>query len=65
MEMCESTVYLLKGSEKIKVMDEVARILASGDDLVCIDPLGGRRTIPAARISDANFASHEIIVKSL
>lgn len=63
--MCESSVYLLKGSEKIMVMEEAARILVSGRDVVCIDPIGERKTLHGARIADANLVKHEILVKPL
>lgn len=32
--MCESSVYLMKGSERVLVMEEAARIIVSGNDLV-------------------------------
>jgi len=63
--MCESAVYLMKGSEKVMVMGEAARILVSGHDIICVDSIGERTTIPGARIADANLARHEIIIKAL
>jgi predicted RNA-binding protein len=61
--MCESAVYMLKGSEKILVMEETARIIVAGKDVVCIDSLGERKTIPDAKISEANLVKHEVLVK--
>jgi len=64
-EVCESAVYLLKGSERILVMEGAARILTAGNDIICVDPLGDRTRIPGARNADANLMGHEIIIKSL
>ena len=63
--MCESAVYMMKGSEKVMVMQEASRILVSGKDIICVDPVGERTTIQGARIADANLARHEIIIKAL
>ena len=63
--MCESSVYLLKGSERILVMKEAARILVAGRDVVCIDSIGERKTVQGVGISDANLVKHEILVKAL
>ena len=61
--MCESTVYLLKGSEKVLIMSEVARIIVNGDSVTCIDVLGERRVVTDARLTEANLLNHEIILK--
>jgi predicted RNA-binding protein len=63
--MCESSVYLVKGSEKVLLMEEAARIIVSGNDLVCIDTMGERKTVPGARLYEANLVKHEILVKSI
>ncbi len=55
----------MKGSEKVMIMEEAARILVSGQDIICVDSIGGRTTVRGARISDANLIHHEIIIKSL
>ncbi len=56
---------MMKGSEKVRVAEGAARILACGRDIICIDPLGERTTFQGAKIADANLATHEIIIKSL
>jgi predicted RNA-binding protein len=61
--MCESTVYLMKGSEKVVVMAEAARIIVNNDGITCIDTLGERKEVPQVRIVDANLVKHEIILK--
>lgn len=61
--MCESSVYLLNGSDKKVVMTDVARIIANSDGVTCIDLLGERMEVPQVRIADANLTKHEIILK--
>ena len=61
--MCESAVYLLKGSEKILVMSEAARIIVDGNSVTCIDALGERHVVADARMTEANLLKHEIILK--
>jgi predicted RNA-binding protein len=54
-----------KGSEKIVVMEDVSRLLVSGRDVICIGPLGDRKTVQGATVADANLADHEITLKPL
>jgi len=61
--MCESTVYIVSGSEKKLVMAEVARVLVDGERVTCVDTLGERRTVDHARISEANLVKHEIVLR--
>ena len=61
--MCESTVFLMKGSEKIVVMSDAARIIVNNGGITCIDTLGERKDVPQVRIVDANLVKHEIILK--
>jgi predicted RNA-binding protein len=56
-------VYLLKGSEKILVMSEAARIIVDGNSVTCIDALGERHVVAGARLTEANLLKHEIILK--
>ncbi|MBU0685575.1 MAG: CooT family nickel-binding protein [Candidatus Thermoplasmatota archaeon] len=61
--MCESTVYLMKGSVRVVVMSEAARIIVNNDGITCIDMLGERKEVPQVKIVDANLVKHEIILK--
>ncbi len=63
--MCESAVYLMKGSEKVLVMEQAARVILSGKDIVCIDTMGERKTVRDAKFFDANLVKHEILVKPI
>lgn len=62
-DMCESAVFLLKGSEKILLMPEAARVLVNGDSVTCIDALGERQTIKDVRMTEANLLKHEILLR--
>ncbi len=61
--MCESAVYLLKGSEKVLVMSEAARIIVNGNSVTCIDALGERHVVADVRMTEANLLNHEILLK--
>lgn len=61
--MCESSVFLLKGSERILVVHEAAKVIVTGDGVTCIDALGEKKTIPDATIFEANLVNHEILLK--
>jgi predicted RNA-binding protein len=60
--MCESAVYLVKGSERTLVMSEAARIVVHDGGVTCVDTLGDRKEVPGARISEANLVRHEILL---
>ncbi|MBN1677457.1 MAG: CooT family nickel-binding protein [Candidatus Thermoplasmatota archaeon] len=61
--MCESAVYLIKGSEKLLVMPEAARLLVSGSDITCVDTLGDLKTVKDVELAEANLVKHEIILR--
>ena len=61
--MCESAVFLLDGEERTMIMPEAARVLITGDGVVCIDTLGERRLVEDAELHEANLIKHEIILR--
>lgn len=61
--MCESTIYLVKGSEKTLIMAEAARVHSDGSTITCINAFGERKMVEDAEIADANLARHEIILR--
>lgn len=61
--MCESAVYLLEGEERMLVMSEAARVLITGEGVVCVDVLGEKRTVEGAVLHEANLIKHEILLK--
>ena len=60
--MCESAVYLVKGSDRTLVMPEAARIIVHDRGVTCVDTLGDRKEVPGARVSEANLVRHEILL---
>ncbi len=62
--MCEVAVYLLKGSERVEVMREAARVIASGNDVICLNPLGDRTTVSGAHIVEADLLKNEVVIKA-
>lgn len=61
--MCESAVYLVKGSEKLLIMQEAARVLVFGNDINCVDTLGDIRTVKDVELAEANLVRHEILLR--
>ena len=61
--MCESSVYLVEGSEKTLVMAEVARVLAAGSPITCVNVLGERKAIQGAEIAETDLVRHEIVLR--
>jgi len=61
--MCESSVYLVRGTAKDLVMAEVARMTVAGNTITCFDTLGERKTLEGVRIAEANLLKHEIILE--
>lgn len=61
--MCESAVYLVKGTERTLVMKEAARIIVTSQGVVCVDTLGGRTAVDGAELVEANLLKHEIVLQ--
>ncbi len=61
--MCESSVYLVKGSERSLVMTDVAKIVMSDAGVTCVNTIGDRTTVQDAELSEANLVRHEIILR--
>jgi len=61
--MCESAVFLVKGTDKLLIMPEAARVLVSGNDITCVDTLGDMKTLRNVELSEANLVRHEIILR--
>jgi len=63
--MCESSVYLIKGSKRELVLEDVVRVLVEGDSITCTNTLGETRTLPGTKIAEANLIKHEIILRNI
>lgn len=61
--MCESSVYLMKGSGRELVMEEAARVIVEAGRIVCVNTLGERRVVEGAEIAEANLVKHEILLR--
>lgn len=61
--MCESSVYLVKGSERSLVMADVARIVVSDAGITCVSTIGDRTTVQDVELAEANLVKHEIMFR--
>ena len=59
--MCELTVYLLKGKNEEKIMEDVATITPDGDRLVLEDLLGQQKIVEA-RIKQLRLLEHKVFL---
>ena len=63
--MCESTVYLVKGTTKEEFMKDVARIEIRKGSFVCRDILGDSKELKKAVLKDINLMGHEILFEAV
>lgn len=63
LPVCESAVYLLKGTDKTLVMQEAARLQAFEGGVVIVSPIGERLELADVEIVDANLIKHEIVLR--
>jgi len=61
--MCESSVFLVRGSGRELVMEEVAKVIVEGRRIVCVNTVGERRAVEGAEIAEANLLKHEIVLR--
>jgi len=61
--MCEINVILLKGENRERIMDSVAKILVEGDSIQLTGILGDRMTVEGS-IKEVNFSRNEAIILS-
>lgn len=59
--MCEINVFLLRGEERERVMDSVAKILVEGDSIKLTGILGDQMTI-LGLVKEINFSRSEAII---
>lgn len=59
--MCEINVFLLRGDERERVMDSVAKIVVEGDSIELTGILGDRMTVGGS-IKEINFSRGEAII---
>ncbi|HOW15294.1 MAG: CooT family nickel-binding protein [Methanosarcina sp.] len=61
--MCEINVILLKGENRERIMDSVAKILVEGDSIQLTGILGDRMTVKGS-IKEVNFSRGEAVILS-
>ena len=61
--MCESTVYLLEGGKRSKVMDEAAKVAVVGANVTVTSLSGERKTVENAELAEADLMRHEIVLR--
>jgi len=59
--MCEINVFLLRGDERERIMDSVARILVEGDSIQLTGILGDQMTVGGS-IKEVNFSRGEALI---
>ncbi|AKB51806.1 hypothetical protein MSBRW_2553 [Methanosarcina barkeri str. Wiesmoor] len=59
--MCELNVFLLRGDERERVMDSVARILVEGNSIQLTGILGDQMTVEGS-IREVNFSRGEALI---
>lgn len=59
--MCEINVFLLRGDERERVMDSVAKIVVEGNSIELTGILGDRMTIEGS-VKEINFSRGEAII---
>ncbi len=59
--MCELNVFLLRGDERERVMDSVARIFVEGNSIQLTGILGDQMTVEGS-IREINFSRGEALI---
>lgn len=62
-KMCEINVILLKGENRERIMDSVAKILVEGDSIQLTGILGDKMTVEGS-IKEVNFSRGEALIIS-
>jgi hypothetical protein len=59
--MCEINVFLLRGDERERIMDSVAKILVEGDSIQLTGLFGDQMTVEGS-IKEVNFSRGEALI---
>jgi uncharacterized protein len=60
-KMCELNVFLLKGDERERIMDSVAKIVVEGDSIQLTGILGDKMTVGGS-IKEINLSRGEALI---
>jgi predicted RNA-binding protein len=61
--MCEAVVFLNRGGDLEKVMDDVVELKPEGDKILLVDVFGEQKLV-SARISEVELMDHRVILVS-
>jgi predicted RNA-binding protein len=61
--MCEANVYIVKGGDKQKIMENVVTIQPDGERLLLTDLFGEQKLI-TAEVETIDLLGHEIILRA-
>ncbi|MGB9939593.1 CooT family nickel-binding protein [Methanosarcina sp.] len=59
--MCEINVFLLRGDERERIMDSVAKILVEGDSIQLTGILGDQMSVRGS-VKEVNFSRGEALI---
>lgn len=60
--MCEATVFMSRGEDLEKVMEDVVELKREGDKLLLIDVFGEQRIV-SAKVGEVQLMDHRIVLK--
>ncbi len=60
--MCEATVFVSKGKDLEKVMEDVVELRREGDKLLLVDVFGEQRII-SAKVGEVQLMDHRIVLR--
>ncbi|HSV42654.1 MAG TPA: CooT family nickel-binding protein [Methanomassiliicoccales archaeon] len=63
--MCESTAYLMDGGNKVKVLDDVARVTMDGDRATIVSMMGERKVLDRVRVKLIDQTGGSIILETI
>jgi predicted RNA-binding protein len=64
MKMCESSVFLMEGGERKKIMNEAVLIRDDGNKIIIIGLMGEKKEIERARIAEVDVDRHEVVLRA-
>ncbi|OFW59314.1 MAG: hypothetical protein A2V52_06690 [Actinobacteria bacterium RBG_19FT_COMBO_54_7] len=59
--MCEAVVFLNRGGELERIMDDVVELKPEGDKLLLVDVFGEQKLV-SARISEVELMDHRVVL---
>jgi predicted RNA-binding protein len=60
--MCEAAVFLDKGGNLEKIMDDVVELKPEGEKILLVDVFGEQKLV-SARISEVELMDHRVILR--